>query len=491
MKKVLTILLALVIGLSVIACGGTNDDPFATRPEWGTDFAAPAYMGGIVTDRYYRTGAGIECEYKPSATDHQRMQVITDTNRKQFDKYLEKLSANEYTQTFANEINGNVYAQYQKDGKLVYTYYVDAFKEAKVIEDNYSTAIDTMCYDYQVKDGDTSTIYQYALMNDPIGGNGSATAVSEYSDCGMFYIFKLADNSVILVDGGEGKQATERATEELVKFLFDITGTPEGEKVRVSALLITHGHGDHKTFAQNLIENYTDKFDFERAMYNMPTQLNNSASFRNFGNSLKTNYPNLKYAKVHTGTKFQIANATLEVVLTHEDLIAPERGITIIGDFNDTSTVWKITLDGMSLMLLGDLGGGGSTHADAYKPFLDRILPPYKTGKTYEFLQCDIVQVAHHALNFNLPDIYNAVGAKIAVIPQADCAYENYAKGCYRTVIDQVISAGATNLYFQNRKTCALSKQADGTIKATLTDILGVDDGYMELIAQYAPYSGK
>ena len=491
MKKLLTLLLALVIGLSVIACGGTNDDPFATRPEWGSNFRAPAYMGGVVTDRYYYTGAGEEFVFDSKAKDNDRMQVVTNTSAKQFKNYQKKLEANGYKQVFSNEVNSNLYAQYQKEGTLVYVSYTPAFKEAKIIEDNRSIPLNTISYDYEVKESDTSVIYQFGLMNDPVGGNGTQTAVSKYGDNGMFYIFKLADNSVILLDGGSGIQATDRATEELVDFLFNITGTPKEDKVRVSALLITHAHGDHKTFPQKLIQNYADKFEFERTLYNIPSAVISSTSFKNFGNLIKEKYPNIKYAKVHTGTKIELANAKIEVVLTHEELIDPLRGVTLIGDLNDSSTLFKITLDDMTMMVLADIGGGGSVHEEKYQEFIDRIMPPYKTEKTYDFLKCDIVQVAHHALNYDLPKIYNAVGAKIALVPQADCEYNLYAKGNYRKVIDQVIAAGGQELYFQNRATWALSKDATGKITANRLPIYGVDDGYMELIAQYAPYSGK
>ena len=66
--------------------------------------------------------------------------------------------------------------------------------------------------------------------------------------CESTKVIRLSDNSLILMDGGAKYQATKEGTGELMSFLREITGTSEGEKIRISSIIITHAHSDHKKY---------------------------------------------------------------------------------------------------------------------------------------------------------------------------------------------------------------------------------------------------
>lgn len=88
----------------------------------------------------------------------------------------------------------------------------------------------------------------------------------------------LSDNSLFLIDGGApgvdgspGAQATVEGTEELLDFMYEITGLSKDEKIKISGIYFTHAHGDHGRYVWLLLENFSDKLEVERAMFNFPS----------------------------------------------------------------------------------------------------------------------------------------------------------------------------------------------------------------------------
>ena len=95
-------------------------------------------------------------------------------------------------------------------------------------------------YTYEKKTGEQTVLYQFALaMND------ETHAKPDFKDNGMLYILKLSDNSVVIIDGANSIQMTNDRRDELMQMLWDITGSQEGDTVRVAGWYITHAHGDH------------------------------------------------------------------------------------------------------------------------------------------------------------------------------------------------------------------------------------------------------
>lgn len=491
MKKVLSIVLALVFVGALSAC--KEDDPTLTETRADWQLQAPAYMGGTLSANAYDIGPGIDCKLDNSAG---RMQIITGTTRTEFDAYLHKVEGNDYDLIAREDIANSTFIQYAKEGKTLYTYYVGETQQAHVITDAVSVTETQFEYTYTPSATDTTTFYQYALMNDPYGvSHGTQFDNGKfYSDCGMFYVIKTADNRLILMDGGEGTQASDAATAELVEFLYEITGQAKTEKLRIACAVVSHAHGDHYKFIDNLVTNYTQNIQLERVAFNFPSWAaggTKNTTFEAFGNNLKTKFPSAQFMKIHTGQKLTLGNVTMEIITTHEDLVSPISGYTQIGDFNYTSTMFKFSANGKSFLAMTDWGGGDSSvgYQDASK----RVFDLYRTadGK-YPHLKADIVQAGHHGLN-DLESMYQAIGAKYAFVPQADSDFtkedhNNTKASKFINTINDLKGAGATDIYFQSRYTHGLTIAQNGDISHSSEAIRGADAGYLEFLQKYAPY---
>ena len=442
----------------------------------GWQLGVPAYMGGVVSSGVYNIGPGVTIS---SDSELGRMHVVADTNRADFDSYLTKLKSEGYTEISRNEFNGNVFVQYRNDTKrkMVYTYLLEALSEVRVIEETNSVKETDFEYSYTPAAGESTTVYQYAMM---YNRNGNGNQVGDpYGNNGMFYIIRLSDNKLILVDGGSNIQATDAATAELMKFLREITGTPDTEKVDIAAVLLSHAHGDHKGFLEKLVNNYADAINIERAMYNMPSW--DYGSFTKLGQALKENFPTIKFIKPHTGQSIQLADITVEIITTHEDNVNADTGKTNIIDFNSTSTVYRLKINGKTMMVMGDWGGGDTRAPADYAETERRLLAVYKNAETGEsYLKSDIIQISHHALNPYMENVNKAVAAKYAFFPAADVALNSQAHPNVVNVnYNQFIAAGGVTeqVYFSSRYTYALNIAQDGTIVVAAENIRGADTG--------------
>ena len=461
---------------------------------WQLD--APEYAGGSLSESAYNIGADVSF-FPESETG--RLQVVSDTTAEEFRAYEALLRQNGYQNTFSNEINRNLFAEYQKGNSLIYAYFKPFLKEARIIVDTASIPLREFGYSYTPKDGESSAFYQYALVYDPTGNGGGATSEKKYSNCGAFYIIKLADNRVVLIDGGYDFQATREISAGVMAFLREITGVKAPDKVEVASIFISHGHNDHKGNIENLINDHADELIIERAFYNFPSVSlpgGGGATFARFGSSLLEKFPNVKFMKPHTGEKFMLADMQVEVVTTHEDRADPKTGESLLKDYNASSTVLKLTFGNRSFIALADWGGNWTCsirehEMAAYREEEAMLLGMYRDENgEYPFLCADVVQVAHHAINDWMEKIYAAIGADYAFIAQADVSYDQFAHGCYNRVVDQLRALGITDdrIYFAGRNTHALTVGQNRELTHTATPIYCFNDYYLDLLKQYQPF---
>ena len=457
----------------------------AEAPAWGLS-PVPEYKGGKLSAPY-ATGHGI------SMGDPERggvLQVVSGTAKEEFLAYFKVLENAGYTRTFYRELGANVYAQYTNGTELVYTYYTDCEKEVHVILDLEGDTLDKFNYSYEAKAGDTASFYQYALMFDPTGKGGYNVEKGKiYENCGLFDVIKLSDNSLVLLDGGWFPQTPEKAVEECFKFLCEITGTGEGEKLRIAALYFTHGHGDHVFMALRLVEKYSDRIVVERLMHNLPVA-HRDQTFKVLGDLLAEKYPDMKFAKLHTGEEISLGGVTFDVVFTHDDMVSPE-GISEIREFNNTSVMLKMNANGRSFMLMGDWGGSYiERDKTEYKPMEKSLIESFKLSCGTNYLKSDAIQTGHHAINDWLENFFAVVDADVAFIPQQDISYDKMAHSCYNHNVDQLKALGLSdnNIFFDGRYTYGITVDADGNMELSYRDIAGADDIYLEQIGQYTHF---
>ncbi len=457
----------------------------------------PAYGQGALSTAVYNTGYGADINTTDAGGN---MQLVSGTTQEEFQNYLDKLEFYGYEKVASNTIGNNTYVQYQSKKKLIYAYYVDALQEARIIYDTASVSEKEFEYVYTPEGDDTSTFYQYAMMYNANGAGGHNTedetqTIKPYENNGAFYIIKLADNSVILIDGGNGYQATDTAVAECMKFLKEITGTGDGEKVRIAAIHFSHAHSDHIQMVYKLLKNYQAEIDVERVMYNIPSGMDGfdtSKTFNNFGTLLSQNYPDTKFMKLHTGQKVQLADAVFEVLYTHEDAVDAETGLTQINDFNSTSTMMKLTLGGKTFLLMGDWGGNTTTYDEAiYTTMETNLLNSYALDSG-SYLKSDVVQVAHHAINDWMKNVYSAIDAEYAFFAQQDVAYSSMAYDCYKNVVLQLRLNGMSTdkMYFAGRNTYWLSFDANNLMSNDSEAIRGADETYENYLSGYKAFDG-
>ena len=459
----------------------SGEDTAITRLGWELS-ALPCYWGGVLSEKMYDIGEGIAFTENGG-----KMNVISQTNVDEFNQYLSDLQSAGFQEVSANIIGNNKYAQYIKDETLVYTYYTDAEKEVRVIHDVVSDPENEFEYSYTAKNGEEPAFYQYALMYDPTGKGGYNPPSKPYENCGLTDIIKLSDNSVVLLDGGWTPQATDDALDALIDFLREITNTPENEKVRIAALYFTHGHNDHVYFAKRLVEERSEHVEIERVMHNFPVN-GGGAEYEEMSAALLEKYPNVKFAKIHTGQAIQLADVTFEVFYTHEDMVSPKGDYEII-DFNNTSTVIKMFMNSKTFMLTGDFGGNwtitqSQATIDEYALIERQFLAAFMPEGGENDLKCDVVQISHHAINDWMGNIWAAIDADVAFIPQADVTYDKMAHACFKNVVNQLRETGLTDndIHFAGRYTYGITVDTNGKITLTSRDIAGADAEYLKLI---------
>ena len=403
------------------------------RPGWALD-GLPAYDGGRLADETFVETVGWK-------ENNIRSQVICIANTKQaeFDEYLWKTAANGFTNTCVTAENGITAYRIENADLSAYAYYVEEAGETRIaLEESDSVQLTAFNYTYDKQDGDTTTLYQFGLMMDPNGVDFNDNGKS-LLNCGHMYFMKLADNSLFVIDGGGLQQMSDATASELLRLFREITGVPEGEKITISCWFISHRHPDHYNGFTRFLTKYHDQFEMERVLYNIQ-ETNSDLNRIRF--LLDSYYKDgIIYHKPRTGETITLADIRMDVIYTLEDQINARTGQLGSTDFNDTSTVLKITFDGAKFLLLGDASGSA-----------ERLLVKYYPSA---YLKSDILQVAHHGWN-NLGSLYDAVKPAISLYPQSSGGAERGLSGRAATVLSRVRGV-SEELYFAGDETVGVS----------------------------------
>ncbi len=370
----------------------------------------PKYSGGAQAQKIYNAGHGIkDAEFKKQ--DDSQMQIVSKTSEAQYAAYRDLLVSYGATEVYNYTCDGNTYYQYDFRGEAyVYTYYTASVKEVRIIYDNQSECTPQVFgYTYEKKAGESTVFYQYGVpMQD--GSSDDSKKINH----GHIYVMKLADNSVFIIDGGGYQQFAEKQVDGFMKFLRDITGTPEGQKIKISGWYMSHGHQDHMAGVCLTVKKYHDQLDFDRIFFNFPSKNLNVGVFQTTASTHANMLgyldkylrdDDVKYIKIHTGQNFNLADVTIKVLYTHEDLVDPITGLSeVANDYNNSCAIIKIVFDGKELLFLGDV------NKPAMKVFI--------ANNSAETVKSDAVQLAHHVLN-DLRDLYNITKSPVVFSPQS------------------------------------------------------------------------
>lgn len=352
----------------IIAMGGTR---YVKKYNggWFTDF--PAYDGGKI--------AGTQ------DLGYKNLQVfISDTNETEFLAYRAKLEKEGYKLAAENEIAGNLFATYTGDKGEIHTYYIPYEKMTHIVtapKGQYQlpahfTKESVPAYTKITESKITQMNLNYAAGN-----------------FGMCYIITLEDGSFIIYDGG-GYNASYGDDTRLYELLKEINVRPDG-KIVIAAWFLSHEHWDHFTNFQNFISRYGSKVELEYCFLNTPckSEVYNSNNPNYYVESklpgFKTAIGSPTVVKVHTGMKFYIRNAEVEVLFTQEDLY-PHR----CDFFNESSMITRMTVAGQTVLWFGDTRNYGSAALCNRYP---------------QYVKSDICQVAHHGYDGATLKVYSLI----------------------------------------------------------------------------------
>ena len=408
--------------------------------EWEREWA---YEGGTSGAAVYNAGPMLENDSEAVTEEDSRMLLVADTCRREYEAYLEKLCGMGFRKVFENHTGAVDCCQLMKGEDLLYVYYTLRTGEVRVIADKASVPLDEFSDSY-MEEGpaahmwgtmDSAEIYQYGLYYDPCNGHSPTT-----TNCGMFYIIRLRDNRLVMIDGGHILQCSAEAVEGMYRFLRRITGTAEGERLGVAAWIFTHAHDDHMAACVRLLRTYPEAFEIERAMFNFPSHrvCSGHSDFFCLRATLREYCPNIKCLKLHSGQRIVLANVCFDVLYTHEDAVRLETPeVFPFHDFNCTSVILKMTTGLGTIVWLGDT----STETEE---LVVRTVPA-------AVWKADVVQVAHHAFNF-LTELYALIDADYAMVPNS--RYGGNAGDNHQKLMDVVRRLPSPdNLWYEDETT--------------------------------------
>ena len=426
----------------------------------------PEYDGGKLANGIYNAGNMITDDEKHVSPEDCPMMLITETNEAEFDAYIAKLVSEGFEVVFENK-NDSVSAKQLKKGDIIlYAYISLLVGEVRITEDRAGVTVPEFTYKCA---GDNCEVYQYGLRYHPTNGHSDTE-----TNCGMFYIVKLADNSLFMIDGGHLFQNSVEAVEGMYEFLHQITGTKKNEQIRIAAWYFTHAHDDHMAACIRLLRTYPGKFNLERVMFNFPSAHVRRGNHETFvlKEALREFCPNVKQLKLQTGEKFFLGNAEFEVFYTQQDAVTAAEPVTYsFRDFNCTSPIIKMTANGKSVMWLGDT----NVECEALVT---------KTT-TREMFKADMVQVAHHCFNF-LTTLYDWIDADYAMLPNS---YYGGHSGRNKEKLQDVIDHLPTedNLWYGDKTTGF--RIENGEIKVILErPLVGEDHDGIDFYGNYVSF---
>lgn len=363
----------------------------------------PNYPDGTVS-QIYNCGPGLANDQLSVTDEDSKMVVVSSTSGESLLNYIDRLTNIGFNVIFQSEVDGNLYYGLQNGEKLYYIYYTDHSKQTRIIEDN-STNVLLSELDAEIGSSNTQ-FYLYSI--DYTHGEGQTTKKDHWQiDCGALMVIKLADNSLFIIDGGHERQSSNTALEAFLDFAYNITGQEPGSIINIKGWYFTHAHGDHVYFAHAFAKKYHEYLNIQTTFFNIPSfqTIPNGYDAGTFlmKDTFNKHFPDCKHVKLHTGQRFSLQGVDFEVLLTHEDMVN-ESGTSTIYNFNDSSTIIRITIDGKSFMILGDTDTLGQS----------TILKMYQS----DTLKSDVVQVSHHGYN-DLPELYSAIAAPLALFPNS------------------------------------------------------------------------
>lgn len=246
-------------------------------------------------------------------------------------------------------------------------------------------------------------------QSEPIFGGATLTMLNSQSDSQMLsVIIQTSQGSLIVVDGGLGKDG------DYLRSQIQARGN------HVSAWLITHPHGDHAGALYRILQDEAEgaqsgmQIDGIYYSFAAPEWYTvHDPSEQTMAHAIIGTFSGLPETMLHQvskGQTIQVDDVTIQVMNDRYEL-STDKG-------NNAGIVYKMLINGKSILFLGDMAEEGGR----------RLLA--EAGP--EALKSDIVQMAHHGQNGVGEEVYQAINPSICLWPTPQWLWEN-SSGKYRT----------------------------------------------------------
>ena len=328
--------------------------------------------------------------------DNNYMVYVKSTTKSTFNAYLDSLSAQGFTE-FSTRNAGNkmTFAVYKNEDTILHIFFNASTMEARIAtEKAYDMTIFTEQAYEKVCEPTVTMVGQEFFV-----GNDSKNAPLSN---GLCLVFRLEDGRFIIVDGGYHEASVNMLYKTLRKLHVN-----EG-KITIAAWILTHPHSDHTgaftmlsgtTIKKRIVvENFIHHFasvDQHRAIQTVGTSDASRTAMKG--------YAGANIIKAHSGQVIKLGGAEIEMLFTYAD-VEP----MVLDQMNTTSLVFRVTVQGTSVMVLGDTTSRAINHI--YKAYGDH-------------LKSDMVQLAHHGVNGG-ELLYQTIDADVVLWPIAvDASY--------------------------------------------------------------------
>lgn len=235
-------------------------------------------------------------------------------------------------------------------------------------------------------------------------------------DFGLSYAIRLSDGRFIIIDGGWN---FEPDVDRLFKCLKK--GSPF-EKPIIAAWILSHPHEDHFHCFVGFMDKYGSHVTLEKCLFNFPEhddtahypglthideKLGDLSAFTYIPMMLeRIEKSNAAVYTPHTGQKYKISDAELEILASMDDTIH------VTDNINATSLIIRMTLGGQTVLWTNDAGFSYARLPERYG----------------EYLKSDILQIPHHGFQSGTATAeikgYELIRPRVCFLPVSDyCAY--------------------------------------------------------------------
>ena len=358
--------------------------------------------------------------------------ILEDATPESYKEYITLLESEGYKKYTDNDISGNLFTTlYNDDYTLNVGYYkpndecrivIEPFAEKTLIgleSDNKYTAVTTT---------------QITML-----GCEFKESSGTYKGNGLSLLYRLADGSFVIVDGGHDTNSTWWRNNLMDAITEQAKEYASGKDIRIAAWFISHAHGDHMGMLKNEASNFAKKFTVERVIANLMSdkeiEKSLSSSYKeNFGggeakvtNQVRTAASALgaELIQCHTGQKFYFADTVFEILYTVETFAPATTNALNTSSILVRSTTTDANGKSTSVMVMGDVTG----------PAMAICNKMYGND-----LRCEIVQVAHHGYqtwgNDNaIAESYKLMSPEIVLWPMGLNAFATYQHKAYSKVL--------------------------------------------------------